>query len=186
MERFKHIFKKLETHLNDSLLSKKLSDLPVQRVKDVKTLRKKLPLKYQLEFDDYIKFYTTNSYKSTFVNDEILKVIAEKRKIKNLVKKNVNLQILTEFIPDLYMVGGCVRDIINGVQPKDVDLCTSLSYDEVHEYTKSLHSKDVGKQFLVNIVEVNGTQYEIATFRSDKSNTGDTQCGDIMSDAQCR
>ena len=188
MERFKHIFNKLEKHLNNTLLSTEFSKVPVQkvqRIQDINNLRSKLPPKYQLEFDDYVNFYTANGYKSTFVNDEMFKVIEEKRKIKKFVKNNTNLQLLMELIPDLYMVGGCIRDIINYIKPKDIDLCTSLSYDEVHEFVKSLPNKDVGKQFLVNIVEVNSEQFEISTFRKDKSNNGGIQ-GTIEEDTKRR
>ena len=185
MQRYKHIFTKLEKHLNDILLSKGFSKIPVQNIKDTKAFLKNLPDEYKDEYKDYIKFNTCNGYKSSFVNDMMFEVIAEKRKIQKFIESNLNIQILKELIPDLYMVGGCIRDIINGVTPKDIDLCTSLSYDEVHTYIKHLPNKDVGKQFLVNIVELNGEQFEIATFRKDKNNEQGIQ-GTIEEDSKRR
>ncbi len=34
----------------------------------------------------------------------------------------------------IYAVGGCVRDFLLGVEPKDYDFCTSASPDEIEQF----------------------------------------------------
>jgi len=66
----------------------------------------------------------------------------------------------------LYVVGGAVRDAILGKSPKDFDLTTDASPDEVMKIAKQGNFKntdEVGKSF--GVVIVNG--HEIATFRRD-------------------
>ena len=65
----------------------------------------------------------------------------------------------------LYIVGGAVRDAILGKTPKDFDLATDATPDEVLAMAKKegMHSTEVGKAF--GVVIVNGN--EIATFRKD-------------------
>lgn len=61
--------------------------------------------------------------------------------------------------------GGCVRDIIMGLQPADYDVCTNARPEQVQQlFAKSI---PVGARFGVVIVVEDGTQVEIATFRSD-------------------
>lgn len=66
--------------------------------------------------------------------------------------------------------GGCVRDMILGLKPKDIDIATSASPDEVESIFK--HTIPVGKQFGVVRVMLNGEEFEVATFRTD-SKDGD-------------
>ena len=66
----------------------------------------------------------------------------------------------------LYVVGGAVRDAILGKSPKDFDLTTDASPDEVINIAKQgkfKHTDEVGKAH--GVVIVNG--HEIATFRKD-------------------
>lgn len=62
--------------------------------------------------------------------------------------------------------GGAVRDMLLGVQPKDYDIATSATPDEVEKLF--LHTVPVGKAFGVMLVQGgDGGQYEVATFRTD-------------------
>ena len=69
-----------------------------------------------------------------------------------------------------YFVGGCVRDLELGREPADYDVCTDARPDRVQElFPRSLA---VGAKFGVILVveegtHQNGTQVEVATFRSD-------------------
>jgi poly(A) polymerase len=64
-----------------------------------------------------------------------------------------------------YLVGGCVRDMVMGKEPKDFDIATSALPDEVMRlFPQTL---TVGAQFGVVLVVQNGHTYEVATFRSD-------------------
>jgi tRNA nucleotidyltransferase/poly(A) polymerase len=65
-----------------------------------------------------------------------------------------------------YIVGGCVRDIILGKKPKDIDIATNL---DIKELEKMFKSKDIGKSkdFGIITVSYGGYNYEIAQFRQD-------------------
>ena len=64
-----------------------------------------------------------------------------------------------------FWAGGCVRDMLRGVRPKDYDVATSAKPMEV----KNLFRRTlmVGAKFGVVIVLGPGTQVEVATFRRD-------------------
>ncbi len=72
---------------------------------------------------------------------------------------------------ELYPVGGCIRDSILGVQPKDWDLVTNLIPDEVIKLLKGRNFVknilETGKSFGVVNVITSDSEYEIATMRSD-------------------
>lgn len=64
-----------------------------------------------------------------------------------------------------YLVGGAVRDLLLGVTPKDFDVATDATPDQI----KFLFSKtvEVGAKFGVMIVLIGSEQVEVATFRRD-------------------
>lgn len=64
-----------------------------------------------------------------------------------------------------YLVGGCVRDIVMGREPKDYDVATAASPAQVVEMFPD--SLTVGAQFGVVIVQREEGNVEVATFRSD-------------------
>lgn len=64
-----------------------------------------------------------------------------------------------------YLVGGCVRDIVMGREPKDYDVATSALPDQVLEMFPD--SLTVGVQFGVVIVPREEGNVEVATFRRD-------------------
>ena len=65
-----------------------------------------------------------------------------------------------------YLCGGCVRDALLGSAPKDYDIATAATPDEVERlFPKTL---PIGKAFGVILVEgTDGGHYEVATFRAD-------------------
>ena len=64
-----------------------------------------------------------------------------------------------------YFVGGCVRDMLLGGQPKDYDVATDARPAEI---TALFPDSDlVGAHFGVVLVRDSGAQVEVATFRSD-------------------
>lgn len=64
-----------------------------------------------------------------------------------------------------YLAGGCVRDFLRGEPPKDYDIATTASPDEIERsFPKTL---SVGKQFGVILVIQEGKQFEVAAFRSE-------------------
>ena len=64
-----------------------------------------------------------------------------------------------------YLVGGCVRDLELGRNPSDYDVSTDARPERVQGLFP--HSLAVGAKFGVILVVDDGTQVEVATFRSD-------------------
>jgi poly(A) polymerase len=63
------------------------------------------------------------------------------------------------------LAGGCVRDRLLGLRPKDYDVATSAEPADV--VARFSHTIKVGAKFGVIIVRLGGQQVEVATFRSD-------------------
>ncbi|MEY2493179.1 MAG: hypothetical protein QOH24_2130 [Verrucomicrobiota bacterium] len=64
-----------------------------------------------------------------------------------------------------YFAGGCVRDMVRGCTPKDIDIATDARPEEVQKiFSRTIA---VGAHFGVVVVVENGMQFEVATFRSD-------------------
>ncbi|HZE57772.1 MAG TPA: CCA tRNA nucleotidyltransferase [Chthoniobacterales bacterium] len=64
-----------------------------------------------------------------------------------------------------YFAGGCVRDLLSGKPPKDVDIATDARPEVVQKLFPRTYA--VGAHFGVIVVLENGFQFEVATFRSD-------------------
>ena len=62
-----------------------------------------------------------------------------------------------------YLVGGCVRDLLLGRQPKDFDVATDANPTHLRQLFP--HSQEIGAHFGVILVD----RVEVATFRSDFS-----------------
>ena len=66
---------------------------------------------------------------------------------------------------EAYFAGGCVRDRLRGVEPKDYDIATSATPDEILKlYSRG---ETIGAHFGVILVRRGGHHFEIATFRED-------------------
>lgn len=66
---------------------------------------------------------------------------------------------------EAFWAGGCVRDLLRGVPPKDYDIATSARPDEVRRLFPG--SQSVGAHFGVILARWRGQPLEIATFRAD-------------------
>jgi poly(A) polymerase len=64
-----------------------------------------------------------------------------------------------------YFAGGCVRDLVRGEAPKDIDIATDARPGLVQNIFHRTYA--VGAHFGVIVVLENGFQFEVATFRSD-------------------
>ena len=64
-----------------------------------------------------------------------------------------------------WLVGGCVRDLLLGTEPKDFDVATDATPDQVVAIWPDAHL--VGAHFGVVLVQEAGAQVEVATFRSE-------------------
>mgnify|MGYP001435452229 CR=1 FL=1 len=81
---------------------------------------------------------------------------------------------LKNIIDPVYMVGGCLRDKLLGLNPKDFDFATPLLPDEIEEKVKLSGRKAycVGKRFGTVGVKIDGQMVEITTFRNEKYEPG--------------
>jgi poly(A) polymerase len=65
---------------------------------------------------------------------------------------------------EAYLVGGCVRDLLLGMQPKDFDVASSARPEQVRELFRN--SRVIGRRFrLVHVLFGGGKVIEVATFR---------------------
>src|SRR6476661_1563783 len=64
-----------------------------------------------------------------------------------------------------FFAGGCVRDMVRKLPPKDIDIATDARPEEVQKLFPRTYA--VGAHFGVIVVLENGFQFEVATFRSD-------------------
>ena len=80
-------------------------------------------------------------------------------------KVNTVLQTLQERGYEAYVVGGCVRDSVLGITPKDWDITTNASPLEVKAcFARTV---DTGLQHGTVTVLLDGDSYEVTTYRID-------------------
>ena len=84
-----------------------------------------------------------------------------------------------------YLVGGCVRDLLCGIEPKDFDIATNATPEQIRKIFKA--SRIIGKRFKLVHVFNRSELIEVATFRSgeDSSDIGNLitdQSGKIIRD----
>jgi len=79
--------------------------------------------------------------------------------------------ILQPYSSNIYLVGGCVRDLLLNKSPKDFDIVCDINLDIVSKQLieNGWKISEAGKQFLVMIATKNNQQYEIANFRNDST-----------------
>lgn len=90
--------------------------------------------------------------------------------------------ILMPFSNNIFLVGGCVRDLLLNNSPSDFDLVCDIDLDLIsNELSKNgWKINEAGKQFLVMIASKNDMQFEIANYRND-SNYSDGRRPDSVS-----
>jgi len=75
------------------------------------------------------------------------------------------IEILRKAGHEAYWAGGCVRDMLLGIEPKDFDIVTSAKPDEIEDLLEK--TIPIGKKYGVILAIQNGHHFEVATFRSD-------------------
>lgn len=70
---------------------------------------------------------------------------------------------------EAHFVGGCVRDTLLEIEPKDYDIATNARPDDLIKIAKkhAIKIREVGKSFGVILFIFNGDAYEVATYRED-------------------
>ena len=77
------------------------------------------------------------------------------------------LQTLSDAGYEAYLVGGCVRDLLRGVEPHDWDICTSARPEETEACFAGHRIIETGlKHGTVTVLE-EGEPYEITTYRTE-------------------
>ena len=77
------------------------------------------------------------------------------------------IQTLSSACYEAYLVGGCVRDLLRGVEPHDWDICTSALPEETEQCFADRRVIETGlKHGTVTVLE-GGEPYEITTYRTE-------------------
>lgn len=102
-------------------------------------------------------------------------------KIKNLIKESDNfgkelkfLYYILEKFGEVRLVGGCVRDMLIGIEPKDVDIATSILPEKLIDILSKNEIKcfPTGIEFGTITAVVDQKAFEITTLRKDISTDG--------------
>lgn len=86
------------------------------------------------------------------------------------IKLNPNIEFILNLLKEEgqgYIVGGFVRDIFLGLDPKDCDFVTDIEYERLKEIFKKFKPKELGKHFGIIQIKIGGIPYEIAKMRED-------------------
>ena len=89
---------------------------------------------------------------------------------KKLIDKDALkvLKVLHKARFEAYLVGGCIRDLLLRQKPKDFDIATNASPEQIHKLFK--RSRLIGRRFpLVHIMFSARKYIEVATFRASRS-----------------
>lgn len=81
------------------------------------------------------------------------------------------LNALHEAGHEAYLVGGCLRDILTGIKPKDFDVVTNARPEQIDKLFK--RSRIIGRRFRLVHVYFGREVIEVATFRTNNSNDDD-------------
>ncbi|NNE05465.1 MAG: polynucleotide adenylyltransferase PcnB [Xanthomonadales bacterium] len=82
---------------------------------------------------------------------------------------------------EAYIVGGSVRDLLLGKVPKDFDVATDATPEEVKVVFPRAHL--IGRRFRLAHVRLGGVLVEVATFRAEQAKSSDThESGRILRD----
>lgn len=89
--------------------------------------------------------------------------------MKITIPKNVNyiINTLEKNGYEAFVVGGCVRDSLLGIEPKDWDITTSAKPDEIRKCFEGYQIIDIGEKHGTIGVVIDGESYEVTTFRID-------------------
>ncbi|MEZ4403087.1 MAG: polynucleotide adenylyltransferase PcnB [Kofleriaceae bacterium] len=77
-----------------------------------------------------------------------------------------------------YLVGGCVRDLLLGQTPKDFDVATSATPNEVRDQFRNC--RIIGRRFRLAHVFFGKKIIEVATFRANPRDDDDGDEGDLL------
>ena len=70
---------------------------------------------------------------------------------------------------ECFLVGGCVRDMLMGKTPHDIDITTNAAPDETKEVFRDFHTLDIGIKHGTVTVMIGGEPIEITTYRKESA-----------------
>lgn len=82
---------------------------------------------------------------------------------------NMVLNTLEKHGYEAFIIGGCVRDAIMGIEPKDYDVTTSALPEETKEVFRDFHVIETGIKHGTVTVMVDNEPIEITTYRIDEN-----------------
>ena len=85
------------------------------------------------------------------------------------------LKSLNDAKYDAYLVGGCVRDLLLGFEPKDFDIATNAHPEQIKAAIPS--TRIIGRRFRLAHVHFGREYYEVATFRAPHDSSDKGQVG---------
>ena len=98
-----------------------------------------------------------------------------KQKRGDFVKIPEKAKIISELLEkagyESFLVGGCVRDMLMGKVPHDIDITTNATPDEIKEVFKDYHTLDIGAKHGTITVILQGEPIEITTYRRESTYT---------------
>lgn len=103
---------------------------------------------------------------------KILTILQAKESLEKTIPQDIKdlAKVFKDNDFSLFLVGGCIRDTFLGLEPKDFDVCTNASPDQIKTVLNSVHIKftEQGDHFGVIVAKLS-EDVEIATFRTDIS-----------------
>lgn len=79
------------------------------------------------------------------------------------------LQKLNEAGFEAFLVGGCVRDMLMGIEPQDYDITTDAGPQQIKNVYRDFHIIETGLKHGTLTIRFNHASYEITTYRSESS-----------------
>lgn len=107
---------------------------------------------------------------------KIISVLTESIKLSQLITPDIKKigDLFKDSGHDIRIVGGAVRDAVLGKEPKDIDLATTATPEEMVSIARKHDIKyiETGLQHGTITMVINGEPYEITTLRIDKETDG--------------
>ena len=120
-------------------------------------------------FKKQVKLINSINYPTDILNNKTFMYGQDNRVYRSLMNLFEAFWIYHK--KELYLVGGCCRDMLLGKEPKDYDLCTNATPEEAKQICESLGLKtfDSGiKHGTITIIDDFYKQsYELTSFRKD-------------------
>ena len=86
-------------------------------------------------------------------------------------KAQIIFQMLSDAGYECFLVGGCVRDMLMGKKPHDIDITTNALPEETKAVFSDFHTLDIGIKHGTITVIVGGEPVEITTYRTESEYT---------------